>query len=209
MLVDLTHEQTGELYKGPPKEALFHKGSVVVRPVSEVVAITLHQTSCIFGVSAAQVRASNGDRTLARNRRALGIPAHYTIFQDGCAVKAAPLLWYLYHGNALNSQSIGIEVEGAYHGSSNKDQMPEVQVHALRDAMGSICKEISDLGGRVRFIWAHRQSNKIKRADPGAEIWQKAVIEYAEPVLGLSVEPHMTKGGFPLPKEWGPYGYRY
>jgi hypothetical protein len=58
-------------------------------------------------------------------------------------------------------------------------------------------------GMPIRYIWAHRQSNKDRGRDPGEEIWKRVVLEYAVPVLGLEIQPDLRVGdGNPIPASW-------
>lgn len=90
MIRDLRSEQKPA---GPdPRCGRIASGKLVLRDPLTIDAITLHQTACTFGVSQAAIRAAGGDRSLARDRRALNIHAHVTAFRDGHVVPAYPLL---------------------------------------------------------------------------------------------------------------------
>jgi hypothetical protein len=55
----------------------------------------------------------------------------------------------------------------------------------------------------IEYIHAHRQSSGTRRSDPGEELWQKVVLEFAVPVLGLKTEPsRVLKDGRPIPESW-------
>jgi len=59
----------------------------------------------------------------------------------------------------------------------------------------------------IEYIWAHRQSNGQKPSDPGMGIWQKVVVEYGVPVLGLKAQTDKCwKDGKKIPTNWDPSG---
>jgi hypothetical protein len=64
----------------------------------------------------------------------------------------------------------------------------EAIVDAACDALTWMVEEGYAAGMPLEHIWAHRQSNKNRRADPGEELWKRVVLGYAVPVLGLRVQ---------------------
>lgn len=204
MILDLRHEQKPG---GPdPKCGRLDKsGRLVMRDPSTVLGICVHQTAVTFGASPSAVLAAKGDRDLARHRRALGVHAHCTAFADGTGVLAYPLAAYVFHGNGLNAESIGLEIEGAYSGATALGEVPDGAVNAARELLVRILDEGRKAGMPLRYVWAHRQSSPSRRGDPGAELWRRVVLEYAVPVLGLEMQPTRTWGdGRPIPREWDP-----
>lgn len=181
------------------------KGKTVVRDPKTVTGIGIHQTACVFGPAADRAKA---------HRRALGIPAHVTAFTDGVYVAAAPLAWYLYHGNELNAFSLGLECEGSYPGleggtawGGTTTQLTDLAVDTYRAALKWLVEEGRAAGMPIEFIWAHRQSNGQKPSDPGQGIWRRVVVEYGVPVLGLRPQTSKVwKDGKPIPTDWDPQG---
>lgn len=217
-LLDLTH-----LQKDPPGKIngvwkhKVVKNKVVVRDVRDIDAVTIHQTACVFGKAKHQP---------TRHHRALNIGAHVVAFNDGVVALPNPLLWYVYHGNGFNSRAVGLEIEGSFTGRPDDPATPvreDLQSHwgddskitPLTDltietscvALDYIVSQIADMGGEIKYIHAHRQSSETRRSDPGWEIWQHVVLDYAVKKLGLKTEPLLTLAkGRPIPKVWDPNG---
>jgi len=191
------------------------KGKTVCRDPKTITGITIHQTACVFGPA--------NDREKAY-RRALGIPAHAVAYRDGVYVITAPLDWYLYHGNELNAFSLGLECEGHYPGllddpktpiredvkstwGGNPTPLDDKAVETFRAALKWLVDNGRAAGMPIEYIWAHRQSNGQKPSDPGMGIWQKVVVEYAVPVLGLKTQTDKCwKDGKKIPTNWDPNG---
>ena len=111
--LDLRSEQSNPFTpKGsPPKSpSKVVKGKTVERRSIDVTGVVIHQTACVYGPSADRAKA---------HQRAIGIPAHAVAFRDGCVALPAPLSWYLYTSNGLNSRTLGLEVEGVYPGKAD------------------------------------------------------------------------------------------
>lgn len=192
---------------------------VLERDMSKVDGIVLHQTACTFGPV---------DNEMKRLRRALGVACHVLAFRDMKIVFANPLPWLVYHANALNERSLCIEVEGRLCGLADDpntapredlettwggppDDVTDQLVAATRRAISELCdRTYAEHGTNLKYIWAHRQSSKTRRSDPGQELWQRAVLDYAVPKLGLKCEPRLALDsassgkGRPIPKQWDP-----
>lgn len=225
-LLDLVPEQhpllfprkrsAGKLVNTSRTELVRGVERTVVRPLSSITGITLHQTACVFGPVDAPER---------RWRRALGIPAHVTAFRDGVYAQAAPLSWFLYHGNGTNEHSLGLECEGHYPGLVDDPATPvredersfwapagktptpltPLALETFRAALRYLVEEGRRQGAPIRYVWAHRQASDSRRSDPGEELWRKLVVEYGRPILGLEVQAWRIWGdGRPLPKAWDP-----
>ena len=213
-VVDLTGTQTD-----PPSDPSKYKisgGSVVIRDPKSITGIMLHQTDVWYGVSDAQVQAAGGDRHLALHKRSLNVACHLIAFDGrgvpldcGHAVWPNLLPWYVYQANTANAVSLGVECEGKYPGLvSQGGTLPSTRlVQAARDAVRFAVEEGRREGMPIEYIWAHRQSNGSRRADPGESLWRSVVLEYAVPVLGLRTETARTWGdGLPIPVQWDPNG---
>jgi N-acetylmuramoyl-L-alanine amidase len=180
------------------------KRVVAKRSLKTVDSICVHQTATPFGVTAAAIREAGGDPILAKNRRALQVAAHMTAFDTGYAVLAHPLDWYVFHGNGLNARSIGLEVEGAFPGEKGTtDLLTGKLLTAAKDGLEYLVREGRKLGMPIKYVFAHRQSSATRPNDPGEEIWQKLVVQFAEPELGLVAQPAWVDGGGrALPDHW-------
>jgi hypothetical protein len=182
-------------------------GKTVVRDPKTITGVGIHQTACVFGPSSDRAKA---------HRRALNIPAHVTAFRDGVFVAAAPLEWFLYHGNALNSFSLGLECEGNYSGllskpsavwSGKPSALTDEAIETFRQALKWLVDNGRAAGMPIEFIWGHRQSNGKKPSDPGEGIWKHVVLDYGIPVLGLKTQPgKVWRNGKTIPPEWDPNG---
>ena len=214
-LLDLRSEQKNPFTpRGtPPKSpSLVKAGKTVVRAPQTIKGITLHQTACVFGPA--------NDRAKA-HRRALNIPAHVTAFRDGVFVAAAPLRWYLYHGNALNEFTLGLECEGHYPGLLDDPTTPKREDEATtwggnatpldtlaRDTFRAALRWLVEAGRAegmpIEYIYAHRQSNGQKPSDPGQALWQEVAL-WGVTTLGLKTQPALVlRDGKPIPAQWEP-----
>ena len=185
---------------GPERE-----WKVYGRAWSKVTGICLHQTACLLG---------------ERPERWDSVGAHLGV------TRAGKLIWLhgfdrvVAHGNGWNAGTVGIEVDGLYAGIegdlSTVWDDPSTKVReqpmkltpeaagALRAAIEWIVDTVSERGGNVRALVAHRQSSESRRSDPGEAIW-KAAAPIAKR-LGLSDGgPGFKIGdGRPVPREWDP-----
>lgn len=212
-LYDLRAEQTD-----PPKKRKkykIQKDKVVKRGVKSISGITIHQTAVEFGVAAYQVEQARGDFQLALARRSLGVACHMMAFRNGIFAWAAPLDWYVFHGNKFNPTDIGLEIEGNYPGviggktwnGKKASKVTDSIVLSACNALELIVTQGRSMGMPIKYIHAHRQSSATRRADPGEEIWKKVVLGFAVPYLGLETQPELVlSNGRPIPKEWDPDG---
>lgn len=207
-------------------------GRTVVRDVASVRGIAIHQTACVFGPTAGPpyplvVRPSAPPAPAKRHLRALKIPAHVVAFQDGVFVQGAPLQWLLYHANALNDFTLGLECEGQFPGLLDDPRTPmredtktfwpggggvptpltPLAVETFCDALTHLYEAGRRLGMPIEFGWAHRQSNGSKPSDPGQEVWQRVMVQHGQDVLGLKLKLTDTfRDGRPIPAAWGGAG---
>lgn len=197
-------------------------GRPVVRDTSQVTGITIHQTAAPYGVADYQVRAAGGDRQLALARRSLRVACHVMAYREGFIAWANELTHYVYHGNGFNAFELGIEVDGRFPGVKGgktwngrpATEVTDKLVHAARAGIELLTIEGRKAGMPIEYIHAHRQSSATRRDDPGEELWQRVVLNFAVPVLGLITEPARTLkgrngGGRPIPKEWDVSGVGY
>lgn len=208
--IDLRH-----LQKDPHPKSKVFGNRTVRRAVSAVTGVTLHQTAVKFSVTKAQIVSAGNDRQLALARRGLNVACHAMAFHDGFFVATAPLDWYIYHGNGFNAHDLGLEVDGLYPGlrggrtwNGDPATVPtEQSIAAAREALRWLVETGRSMGMPIEFLHAHRQSSATRRSDPGQELWEALVLDYAVPVLGLKTRPAYVLGdGRPVPVEWDPNG---
>lgn len=191
-------------------------GRPLERAPSAITGIVIHQTAVEFGASSEMIKEAGGDRELAIAKRAKDIAAHAVSF-DGYYVKSYPLSYYIYHGNYLNRETLGLEIDGLYPGLLNapnttwKKGSPTTfssqRENSAKAALKYLVEEGRRLGMPIKYIYSHRQSSSMRRSDPGEELWRKVVLDYAVPVLGLETKPEYTIGsGKPIPRDWDPEG---
>lgn len=204
MMIDLSADAVAKkVYHDKFKKD--RRGRLVKFAPGQPTGITLHQTDCVFEETVGSVPQER----LAR--RALKVNAHITVFRQGFWVLAAPLDLVCLHANGLNMTDIGIEVEGRLVGRPDDRRpkgfahnMPANQADALDDCLDWLIDNVPTL----RYLHAHRQSNRNRRRDPGHDIW--ASVGLIADAWGLDLEPNKTWGsGRPLPREWGPYDNDY
>lgn len=213
---DLRHE-----YEPSKPKIKYVKGKPVVRDPLDIRGLILHQTAVNYGVSARQIRLSGGDRDLALARRGLKVKAHGTSFRNGVYVISTPLLMYVQGGNGFNPDGINLEIEGNYPGlpddpstvpvredkkttwGGNPTEWTELAMLTARALVRDVVALAFEEGCRnLEYIWAHRQSNGGKPADPGYQIWQD-VAEWAAAYFGLKLDYEHTRGtGKPIPRQW-------
>ena len=201
------------------KFRLYRDGKPAVRDPSQITGITIHQTAAPYGVADYQVRAAGGDRQLALARRSLRVACHVMAYREGFIAWANELTHYVYHGNGFNASELGIEIDGRFPGVKGgktwngkpATEVTDTLVHAARAGIELLTIEGRKAAMPIEYIHAHRQSSATRRDDPGEELWQRVVLDFAVPVLGLITEPARTLrgrngNGRPIPKEWDPDG---
>lgn len=196
----------------------------IVRRPEDIDGVVIHQTACVFGASAQQVRAAGGDEALARHRRALQVCVPVVAFRDGTFVHSAELLWYLYSSNGFNARSYALECEGHFSGLLDDPTTPRREdelsiwkgaeptpltptaIDCYREALRYLVNEGRKLGSPLRYLWAHRQSSGDRRSDPGEGVW-KELEPFARRELHLEPQYAKTiKDGRPIPREWAAGG---
>ena len=178
------------------------------RDVQQIVGITLHQTAT------ADFRPTHPG--LAK------VPAHALVHRDGSVSLLHRITSIVYHGNTLNSGTIGIEVACRAAGTegdmrtfwrSNAERVAgtpaeqllrestDEQLVALDELVRFYLDEVAGMGGKVRGLWAHRQGHQSRTSDPGSRIW--SVAERVRRDCGLAdVRDQVLGTGKPIPKEW-------
>lgn len=210
-LYDLRHEQVDP----HPKGKTGPDGRTVRRSSKAIDSIVLHQTAVRF----ARPRGTTDDLALAR--RSLRVACHAMAFYQGFVAWPADLHAYIHHANRANGRSLGLEVDGNYPGliggkvrTGTETPLTDAVVHAARMGVKLLVEEGRRVGMPIRRIYAHRQFDSWRRADPGEGLWRRVVLEYAVPELGLI--PYQAESfGHPkgflrhgkrIPKRWDPDG---
>jgi hypothetical protein len=184
------------------------------RPWGNITGITLHQTAVV----------------ITKPERCLGVPVHGCVLPgDGDRSAVIVLLHdptdYMYHANGFNRRDIGIEVSARacgiegdprtlwlpkkHKGLDGDERLAmaaeatDGQLEACRRLQRYYCDMVSENGGGVEFIHAHRQATKNRVSDPGSRIWM-ACGEWAIENLGLKVglPDFQISDGKPLPDAW-------
>lgn len=220
-LLDLRHKQDYIYPGGKRKAKTVDRQNRVpfMRKPSDVNAIVIHQTACEFGVSKRAVRL-HGDPETARAHRALDVACHVLAFRNGYYVAAHDLRVQVNHAGRLNDRSLGLEIEGRYPGLMDDPgtvpredldttwggpptELTDRTVETACAALKWMVEEAARYGAEIEYVYAHRQSSDSRRSDPGEEIWQRVVLEYAVPVLGLKTRPERALGkGRRIPVVW-------
>lgn len=222
-LIDLRSKQDYVYPNGKKKTRMRSRGVPVMRKPGDVDSIVIHQTACEFGVSRRAVRL-HGDIETARAHRALDVACHAMAFRNGYFVAAHDLRAYVNHANRLNSRSLGLEIEGRYPGlmddpstmaredlkttwGGKPTKLTDQTVETACAALLWLATEGAEYGMKIKYVFAHRQSSDDRRSDPGQEIWQRVVLEFATMELGLQTVPINTWSvGRSIPKQWDPSG---
>jgi hypothetical protein len=186
-------------------------GRTVQRNPADVDAIVLHQAGVDFADRATELETA---------RRALGVACHAMAF-EGFVALPAPLRHYMHHADRLCSRALGLEVDGLYPGIKGraiKGKTATVLTDAIVNAARVAAELLVELGRAegmpIRYLYAHRQTDSWRRPDPGQELWEAVVLDYAVPVLGLETRPletfahpkGPTRRGWPVPLAWDPAG---
>ena len=206
-LYDLRSEQSDP----HPKSKRDRNGKTVRRTPAAIDAIVLHQTAVRFGAASKQKLP----------RRALNVACHAMAFLDGFLVWPVEPLWYIHHADRLNARSLGLEVDGVYPGliggktgAQKETPLTDEVIKAARMGIKLLVEEGRRRGCPIKYIFAHRQCDSWRRADPGEGLWRRVVLEYAVPELQLVAQPRETfphpKGptrrGKSIPTRWDPNG---
>lgn len=196
----------------PHPKARQRNGRTVRRDASAITGIVLHQADVEFDPPA----KDPSDLGLAR--RALKVACHAMAF-DGFVSLAAPELWHVYQADGLNPTTLGLEVNGTFPGLLSREDGHSVLtpglVAAAREGVRMLVENARAIGCPIRWIYAHRQADSWRRADPGEGLWRAVVLDYAVPVLGLVTRPGYSlpdpqrdpkRHGLTIPRAWDPDG---
>lgn len=129
--------------------------------------------------------------------RFIGVPAQHGIAADATIVLAQPINAYMWHANAANKFSDGIEISG-------KGTITANQTLAVQILLRYIDAKKAEMGVTKRLIAPHAFSQKKKPNDCGGKIWQ-VTGQWAQDVLGMSLGPVVGNGFHP---SWVPNALR-
>lgn len=203
-------------------------GPTVMRDPSVVTGITLHQAAVQWGARPSHYRKAekiakeleipNDERLAIALRVVDDVPAHATAMQSGDVVLRSRLEAFLHHANALNEQSLCLEIEGLYDGVEVVGAHPaptDLTIYTARRAVVELYERGCEIGMPLQYVWAHRQSSGTRAGDPGSVFWQEVAL-WAEKELGLKTQPMKTwlskrsGRGRPIAEVWGgPEGVPY
>src|SRR5690606_22013803 len=172
VVVDMRHTAPARIPR-----SLVVDGRTVMRDPATVDGVCIHQMGVTLGVGPARLRAAGGDADLAQMLRARDIPAHASAFIEGWVVAPHPLRAYLHHAGRLNATTLGLEVEGLYDGRATGSRRPaDTTIDAARAALRWLVETGRSEGMPIRYVYAHRQSSRSRRADPGAWLWREVAL---------------------------------
>lgn len=185
-----------------------------MRAWSDIEGIVLHRTACVLGEN--PMRFTEGNY-------------HIAVTLGGKIVLAHPFELWIGHSHNTSPWTIGIEFDGNPEGKPGYYWKPGGGPHPITDAQVKASWVLLDIlekafttgGSKIRYILAHRQSNKDRECDPGWECWQKIGVPWMDklgaipgprvghPVTAGLVEPVGYAGdtwgsGFQIPTEWDP-----
>lgn len=118
--------------------------------------------------------------------RFIGIPSQHGIASDGTIVLSHPINAYMWHANAANKFSDGIEISG-------KGTITTAQSVAVQFLLRYIDEEKALQGVATRCITPHAFSQKRKPNDCGPAIWP-VTGQWAQDTLGMKLGPVVGKG---------------
>ena len=169
------------------------------RPWAQIQGVTLHQTGCMMPYS-----ARGWDR----------VNAHYGVTQAGTAILINDPSRMIWHAQGLSRTTIGIEFEGNYCGiegdlgtlwqrGGGPQRLTDRMIDAADLVFDDILKRFHVKNYKWLYVYAHRQSSKNRRGDPGSEIWQKIAIPWMKRLDATPGPARYKIGtGRPIPVSW-------
>lgn len=178
-----------------------------IRKWSNIDTICLHQTAVVF----------------SSPMRMINVPAHSGVLQDGKIVLLHDPTHYLWHGHAINKNSIGIEVSCRAAGiidnpytfwRSKKEKQQgktfqelvseptKIQLEATKELCRYYIELAKNNGSEIKYIIPHRSSHKSRISDPGESIWKNVALPIMKE-YELKLHPVVGSGN-PVPQVWDP-----
>jgi hypothetical protein len=171
------------------------------RSWDDIDGVTVHQTACILS---------------DRPSRWGTLNAHIGIFRDGTIIIVNDPTDFIWHAQGFSHKTIGIEYNGNFPGIEGNPRthwapggkmcsLTPQQIAATPVLFKWLKKQFDDNGAKWKYVYAHRQATKDRRADPGSEIWQKVAMPWIEELGASDGGPDFLYGtGRTIPKEWNP-----
>ena len=169
--------------------------------------VTLHQTGCIISEHTSAFDVGN---------------FHIVVMRSGTIIIVNPMDWYIDHANELSKNTIAVEFEGNFPGvygrpetvwneGSEPQNLTDAQIKSSEFLFSWLKHRFDINGGKWEYVYAHRQANSFRPADPGSEIWRKIGLQWLKWLNGSDGGPGFKIGdGSPIPQEWNPdYSDKY
>lgn len=170
------------------------------RKLSKIDSIVLHQTGCNLS---------------ERLKRWHFIRCHFGITRLGKVIKVNTLDVIVHASNWFNHRSIAFEISGNFRGvesrpgtlwkgGGRRHVLTSAQLTSARRAVDLCCNDVAKAGGKIKYVFGHRQANANKRSCPGELIWRNVGL-WAQQELGLVNDVdyvHPKSSGIPIPREW-------
>lgn len=181
-----------------PHPSLYREGRSP-RPWAIINGVTVHQTACILAD-----RPSRWDT----------LNAHIGVFRNGSIIIVNDPTDFIWHAQGFSHTTIGVEYNGNFPGIEGNPRtwwapggtmcsLTPQQEAATEVLFKWLKKQFDDNGAEWKYVYAHRQASKDRRADPGQEIWQKVCMPWIEALGASDGGPDFKYGsGRPIPKEW-------
>jgi hypothetical protein len=148
------------------------------------------------------------------------LKAHVGVTRGGQVLLVSPLDQRVAHGHGLNGSTVGIECSGTYEGIEGdcstwwrppgykgEPQRPTPElIEAARRAVRWICAEVAAHGGKIHYLYAHRQSRASRLSDPGQVLWREVALWAEREGLVLTRPGYTVGDGRAVPREWGGEG---
>lgn len=176
------------------------------RSWKEIEGVVLHQTGCNMP------KAAQGWSRLN---------AHIGVTTEGNIIIVNDPTSFIWHAQKLSRRTIGIEIEGNYHGvegkpntlwkgGGNAAELTEAIKTALELVFRWVLSEFEKNLQLWFYVYAHRQSKDTRSGDPGSAIWQQIALPWIDR-LSCKYDPKIKyNSGKPIPKQWdsnSPYNY--
>lgn len=214
----------GRWPKCRPRSPALPLGASLRRDPATITTVVLHQTATELPPSDGLVERYGAG--LGAAMRAARTAYHVLGGPFGICV-AKPLDVYANHGGRLNRLSLGYAVVGRFPGlmddpatapredlatlwgwrENPATELTAERLHIAREGLALLVEEGRRQEMPLDTVLAHRQGSSNRRADPGEELWQLLVVDFAVPVLGLRVAPsYAVACGRAIPVAWDPRG---
>jgi N-acetyl-anhydromuramyl-L-alanine amidase AmpD len=169
------------------------------RTWDDITGVVLHQTGCKMPTSPSGWKRLN---------------AHIGITSTGQCVIVNDPTDMIWHAQRLSPSTIGIEIAGNFAGVEGRKStvwkgggaqahLTDAMLEGLDMAFDWVNSQFTDNLKEWLYVYAHRQSSAMRRADPGSEIWQCVGMDWIQRLGASDGEPGFAVGkGLPIPREW-------